>query len=298
MKSDNLQAAFAIAVALCLAAAVAWAGSHGAAALMGLPLLAWCAIATFAVQWVVFIPSYWLQTEHYYDLAGCATYLLLLVLVAWAGPPLGSSGTVLLLLCAVWALRLGSFLFLRIQRVGKDSRFDAIKPHPLRFLMAWTLQGLWVFLTLCAVLVFACSSADRTIGATFGLGICLWLLGFGLEVLADRQKQLFRSDPRNHGRFIQSGLWAVSRHPNYLGEILLWLGIFVCVAPSLQGWQWVGVVSPVFVFLLITRISGVPLLEAQAELRWGADAAYQAYKDATPVLWPTRILSRIRANSL
>jgi steroid 5-alpha reductase family enzyme len=104
--------------------------------------------------------------------------------------------------------------------------------------------------------------------------------------VADRQKRRFRADPNNRERFIQSGLWAWSRHPNYVGEITLWVGIAFIALPVLAGWQYVTLVSPVFVYVLLTRISGVPLLEDRSEKKWGGNPEYRAYRDRTPVLFP------------
>jgi len=113
-------------------------------------------------------------------------------------------------------------------------------------------------------------------------------------VIADGQKRAFRRDPKNEGAFIQSGLWALCRHPNYLGEILLWLGVAVVAVPVLSGWQQLTLLSPVFVYVLLTRISGIPLLASRGKRRWGNDPAYQAYLDRTPVLFP-RPLGRVRS---
>lgn len=286
MRNKNLLAALAILIAMGIAALVAWAGSQSSVKVNGLPLFALCGLVAFALQWLVFIPSFALQTEKLFDLTGCLTYLSLMLMAAMLGPPLKAADVLLLSMCALWALRLGSFLFLRIHQDGSDRRFNDIKPVFMRFLVAWTLQGLWVYLTLCAVLVVVCSPAPHATTVYTAAGAAIWLLGFGLEVIADMQKRAFRANPANSGRFIQTGLWSWSRHPNYLGEMSLWLGVFVCVLPQLQGWQWVALISPLFIVLLLTRVSGVPLLEAQADQRWGRDADYLAYKKATPVLWP------------
>jgi steroid 5-alpha reductase family enzyme len=192
----------------------------------------------------------------------------------------------LTLLVSIWALRLGSFLFVRVRRRGIDERFDAIKPSFTRFLMAWTLQGLWVFLTLAAALGAMTSAQPGRLGLVGFVGLAVWAVGFAIEVVSDRQKRAFRQDPANSGRFITTGLWAWSRHPNYFGEVVLWLGIALIALPSLSGWQYVTLISPLFVFLLITRVSGVPPLESRAEERWGNDPDYQAYKARTPVLFP------------
>ena len=105
-----------------------------------------------------------------------------------------------------------------------------------------------------------------------------------VEVISDLQKSAFKRDSANDGRFITSGLWSWSRHPNYFGEIVLWTGIAIMAVPLLRGWSWVALVSPVFITLLLTRVSGIPMLEARAEQRWGEEEAFQTYTANTPVL--------------
>ena len=118
------------------------------------------------------------------------------------------------------------------------------------------------------------------------VGALVWLIGFVIEVVADAQKSRFNADPANKGKFIRTGLWSRSRHPNYFGEIVLWIGIAIIAIPVLQGWQWVAMISPVFVTILLTRISGIPLLQKKAEAKWGGQADYEEYKKNTPVLIP------------
>ena len=186
----------------------------------------------------------------------------------------------------VWAARLGTFLFRRVRRDGRDGRFDQIKTNPLRFFMTWSLQGLWVLLTAACALAIITASERESIGWVGVVGIAIWAVGFAIEVVADQQKSAFRRDAANEGRFISSGLWAWSRHPNYFGEIMLWIGMAVLAVPVLADWRWVMLISPAFVIVLLTKISGIPLLEARAEKRWGDDADFRAYQERTPVLVP------------
>ena len=186
----------------------------------------------------------------------------------------------------MWAARLGSFLFTRVRRAGRDDRFDAIKPDFGRFLSVWLLQGLWVTLTLGAALAAVTALERPAVGVLTVVGLLVWAAGFAVEVVADAQKSRFRADPAHRDAFISTGLWAWSRHPNYFGEIVLWLGIALAALPALQGWQYATLVSPVFVAILLGRVSGVPLLERKADARWGDRADYRAYRAATPVLVP------------
>jgi steroid 5-alpha reductase family enzyme len=181
---------------------------------------------------------------------------------------------------------LGTFLFRRIQKAGEDRRFREIKTSFPRFLIAWTLQGLWISFSLAAALAVITSSIERELETFAILGLLVWILGFGIEVVADRQKSKFKNNPENEGKFIQNGLWSWSRHPNYFGEIVLWIGIAIIAIPVLSGWQWVTMISPVFITFLLTKISGVPMLEKRADEKWGGQDDYEKYKASTPVLIP------------
>lgn len=272
-------------------AAMAGAGSQGGRHVGGIPVFALAGAVCFVLNWIAFVPSYLAQTERYYDLTGSLTCLTVVAL----GLALGNRdprAILLALLVATWALRLGSFLFLRIRREGADRRFDALKPDFGRFLLAWTLQGLWVFLTVSCALAAMTAAAPVSLDPLAALGTAVWAAGFATEVVADRQKALFRADPARRGGFIATGLWAWSRHPNYFGEIVLWCGVALVAVPALSGWALATLVSPVFVHLLLTRVSGIPLLESRSDTRWGGDPEYQAYKARTPVLWPRPPASR------
>ncbi len=275
----------ALPVILIIGGLLAFAGSDGGVTSGGLPVYSWCVMLAFGIQWVAFVPAYLKQTEKYYDLTGSLTYLSVIAL------GLGLSGNftprALLVsgLMGVWAMRLGSFLFLRIQKAGEDSRFRDIKPAFWRFLMAWTLQGLWVCFSLAAGLAII-TSPPEPLGIFAVVGALVWAFGFGIEVLADHQKNQFRNAHPDGNHFIHTGLWSWSRHPNYFGEIVLWTGIAMMALPVLQGWQWATLISPVFITILLTKISGVPMLEEKADQKWGGQPDYEAYKARTSVLVP------------
>lgn len=286
MSPGERQSLAAIPLIVLIGAGIAWAGGQGGAKVAGIPLFALCGILAFAINWIAFVPSYLFQTERYFDLTGSISYLSLVVaaLALHGGPD--ARALLLGALVAIWAVRLGSFLFKRIVRDGADRRFDALKPSLPRFLMTWTLQGLWVLLTLSCALAAMTSVRPQPLGAVSVLGAAVWAAGFAIEAAADRQKRRFRADPGNRELFIQSGIWAWSRHPNYFGEIALWSGIALIALPVLAGWQYLTLISPLFVYVLLTRVSGIPLLEARADEKWGGDPEYRAYRDRTPVLFP------------
>ncbi len=279
-----MKALIGIVIVLILGVAMAWAGSQGGLLVGAWPAFAVAALLAYGIQWLAFVPAYIGQSERYYDLVGSLTYLSV---VGFALSVKGDfRSTLLAALVAIWALRLGSFLFLRIRDAGSDRRFDRIKPFFFRFLLTWSIQGLWVLITAGAALAAMTSAKSTAFGVWGSLGLVVWLIGFTIEAVADRQKRQFRRDPANSDRFIAHGLWAWSRHPNYFGEITLWAGVALIAAPALEGWQYATLISPVFVYLLLTRISGIPMLDRHARQRWGEEPDYQAYRASTPALFP------------
>ena len=285
MTQPDRTALIAVPSAVAFGYLVALAGSQGGTTVAEYPVFALAVGLAFVIQWLAFIPAYLLQTEKFYDLTGSITYVLV-VLVTLYFSGVDARSLLLSILVFVWAVRLGSFLFRRIHKAGKDGRFDEIKPSFIRFLNAWTLQGLWVTFTASTALV-AISTINRKELDLFAIiGFLIWLIGFSIEVAADSQKSRFSADPANKGKFIQTGLWSRSRHPNYFGEIVLWIGIAIIALPVLHGWQRVALTSPIFVALLLTRVSGIPMLEKRADEKWGGQKEYESYKATTPVLIP------------
>lgn len=275
-----------IAIAVVVGVGLALAGSSGGAAAGGVGVFALGVALAFAINWVAWVPSALARTERFYDLTGTLTYLGVVALALAFAPSRPVRSVVLGVMVGIWTLRLGVFLFARVRADGGDRRFDTLKFRPVAFLSTWTLQALWVSVTAAAALAAITAPGDGGFGVWGVLGVVVWLGGFSLEVVADAQKRTFRRNPDNAGQFITSGVWAWSRHPNYAGEIVLWVGVALIALPALGGWRWVTLVSPVFVWLLLTRVSGIPLLERQAAQRWGDDPAWQAYRTRTPALWP------------
>ena len=254
----------------------------------GIDLVVKVVFLAFAIQWVAFIPAYVFQTEKFYDLTGSLTYLS----VIWVSlastsevfTKLNGANIAIVLLITMWALRLGTFLFLRIHKDGEDKRFRSIKPSATQFFMTWTLQGLWVSLCSMCALTALSSETGVIVNGFFYIGLGLFVFGFSTEVIADKQKSKFRSIPENRDKFITTGLWAKSRHPNFFGEIVLWTGIAVMSFSSLEGLQYLTLISPIFTYLLLVYVSGVRMLEARADKKWGGDEEYIKYKSETPVL--------------
>ena len=255
-----------------------------------LSLFLLCTIIIFFLQWIVFIPSYLLSTEHFFDLTGSVTFITVSILAFLMNDSNNLRQLIVLILIMIWALRLGSFLFLRIRKAGEDSRFTTIKKDFLVFFLTWNLQGLWVLFTLFGALTILTSNNNQNFGILDIIGVLIWVIGFLIEVVSDRQKSEFKSHEFNAGKFIHTGLWKYSRHPNYFGEILLWTGIAIIGISVYSGFGWLGLISPFFVFVMLNYISGVRLLEKQAEERWGENDLYQLYKSKTPVLFPYKFI--------
>ncbi len=284
MKS--LRALIVISIVTALGLGVSWAAGLGGLQWQGWSIFLLCGWLAFVINWVAFIPSAVAQTEKFYDLTGTLTYMTVTGVALWLSGEFDPRALIVAGCIFVWCARLGVFLFTRIGAAGEDRRFRQIKTNPMRFLTAWTIQGLWVTLTSAAALAILTSPVRVGVDVFLIAGLALWLLGFGIEVVADGQKSKFRKDPTNKDRFITTGLWAWSQHPNYFGEIVLWTGIAVMAIPTLQGWAWITLISPVFVTLLLTKVSGIPLLDKSAKERWGEDAEYQAYIARTSKLIP------------
>ena len=271
MTQEERKSLVASLLSAVIGVAIAWAGSHDDRLVADIPAFALCAVLAFAINWIVFVPAYLFQTERYFDLTGSITFVALIVAALGVNDAPSPRALLLAGLVVVWTVRLGSFLFTRILREGTDGRFDRLTPSATCFFMSWTLQGLWVLLTLSCALAAMTSVSSEPLGAVGAVGAGIFGLGFVIETAADRQKQRFRTNPENFGRFIHSGLWAWSRHPNYFGEVVLWSGIALIALPGRSGWQHVTLISPVFVYLLLAHVSGIPLLESRAADKWGQE---------------------------
>lgn len=240
---------------------------------------------SIGIQWAAWSVAVFFKTEKFYDLVGSLTFMTVSHL-SHARSLKTPRQDITSYLVFAWACRLGTFLAIRVLKDGGDKRFDQAKNDPATFFKFWTIQGLWVFITLIPTIALNNTRRNPPLGLRDYIGWGIWAAGFLIEVVADMQKSIFRSNPLNKGRFIQSGLWAYSRHPNYFGEISLWFGLYISCSSAFQGAEYATVISPIFVMLLITKLSGIPLLEAAGSKRWGGEAEYQKYIREVPVLIP------------
>ena len=246
-------------------------------------------VITFVIQWMAYIPAFLFRTEKFYDLTGSLTYIFTILFALYASgsfKTLQIGNLIIGVAIILWAVRLGSFLFMRIHKDKKDGRFDSIKTSFSQFFMTWTLQGMWVFICSSAALVAISSTSGVVINSLFFIGLIIFIFGFAVEVVADNQKSAFRSIPENKDVFINEGLWARSRHPNYFGEISLWTGITVMAISTFEGMNFLALFSPIFSYLLLVYVSGVRMLEYRGQKKWGHLDEYKKYNENTPKLIP------------
>jgi len=241
------------------------------------------------IQLILFIPAFGYKTDKLTDLSYAITFIVLSVLLL-SITTITTGKIVLLIMIVLWAIRLGSYLVKRIHHMGRDARFDGIREDFFKFLGFWLLQGFTVWVIMIPAALYFSLPQTRLTWLSV-IGILIWAKGLIVETVADYQKFSFRKDSRNANKWIDSGLWAYSRHPNYYGEILCWLGVYIFTAASLSGFPvLLGLISPVFITLLLLYYSGIPSLEKNADARFGHDRRYKSYKKNTSllILWPPK----------
>ncbi|MCX6204193.1 MAG: DUF1295 domain-containing protein [Bacteroidetes bacterium] len=268
---------------------IAFSIAYSISILTGLQIIQQAVLIAFLIQWILFIPAFYFQTEKFYDLTGSATYIFIVSYISIQSnfaKNVNLGNILLASFIILWAIRLGSFLFTRIHKSGEDKRFKFIKPSPSRFFMTWTLQGMWVSIcSMCALTAMASKNGVIQNGF-FYIGMLFFIAGFVIEIIADWQKSIFRKNPTNKDQFISNGLWYYSRHPNYFGEITLWLGISIMSFSSLSSWQYITLISPLFTYMLLVYVSGVRILEISGLEKWGHLQNYQEYIRTTSSLFP------------
>ena len=276
-------------VSVIIAIFLSWFGSGEEQLLFGFPVLFIIALSSFFIHWIIFIPSYLFKSEKFYDITGTIAYLFMFGCSAYISSLNSNSATLrtqlVLFLVILWSLRLGLFLLFRVFKAGEDRRFNNVKTSFSKFFMYFTISALWTFVTTANALIVILNNSQIGLDLYFALGISLWIIGFSLEVIADEQKRRFKKSNKTD-QFIKSGLWSVSRHPNYFGEILLWFGIAFISFPVLGELQYLTLISPLFVIMLLTKVSGINQLEEYADEKWGHLEDYKDYKRKTSILIP------------
>ncbi|OQS54700.1 hypothetical protein EHP00_980 [Ecytonucleospora hepatopenaei] len=251
-----------------------------------------CLVVTLTMQMVFYILASIFQFDKLTDFAGGTNFIVLAILTLILSKTYSWRQILVTLLVTLWGIRLSGYLLYRILKTGTDKRFDDKRNDPIKFAIFWSFQALWV-LTVSLPVIFVNSPKSNNfinINEKFtlsdGIGIIIFLTGLIVESLSDFQKYNFRSNPSNSGKWCDVGIWKYSRHPNYFGEICIWIGIFV-ISTSIQNKiKWVGILSPIFTATILLFLSGIPLLEKSSDKRYGKNPAYIKYKLHTSPLIP------------
>ena len=242
-------------------------------------------LLSLAINIVFFVVAYKLKTDKFTDGTYALTFFSLAAFSLLGNRHPSVLSIVAFVMVSLWAVRIGVFLVRRIRKVGKDSRFDEMRGSLLKFGKFWLGQAItsWVVMIPAALAINNGGSWQMV----NWLGISMWAIGLKTETLADWQKNKFRNNPNNKNRWIETGLWKYSRHPNYFGEMLVWSGLYIFALPSLNGMAKIAAaISPLFIIGIIMFVTGVPILEKTADEKWGDDPKYQSYKKRTSVLVP------------
>lgn len=227
------------------------------------------------------------RTDKVTDLSYSLSFVLLAPALLFSKGAGFSMGQILFTIAIVlWGIRLGSYLLMRILKTKTDHRFDDKRNNPINLIKFWGLQIIAVCVIMLPVSFFLTSRSVGAINIFSYVGFTLFILGLIIEWFSDAQKFSFKNKPENRGRWIDSGLWHYSRHPNYFGEIMLWWGLFIVTLPTLSGWMFLTLLGPIFITVLLLFVSGIPLLEKSSEKRYGANPKYMKYKKNTSILIP------------
>ncbi|KAM3294570.1 hypothetical protein ACQJBY_037457 [Aegilops geniculata] len=248
--------------------------------------LALTALVTVGYQLVFFIITALLRFDKVTDFAGSTNFVIIAVLVAALKGTWHFRQIVLTVLVIIWGLRLAVFLLMRILQWGEDKRFDEMRANLGKLAVFWTFQAVWVWTVSLPVTIVNASSRNPSIEARDIIGWIMWAIGLAVEAIADQQKLKFKNSPSNRGKWCNVGLWSYTRHPNYFGEMFLWWGVFVASTPVLSGAEWLVILGPIFLTLLLLFVSGIPLLESSADKRFGRSEEYRTYKKTTSPLIP------------
>lgn len=261
--------------------------------LFGMSVILLALLVSFGINIVMFIPAYLFRTDKVTDISYSITFVAIAIF-GFLRSTQTSLDKLVVALVLLWAVRLGGFLFIRISKIGRDARFDDMRERFFPFLKFWLLQGATVLIVMLAPLLGFMQKGSH-IGPASWIGVLIFITGLAVESTADTQKFRYNSNPKNKGRWIDVGIWRASRHPNYLGEMMVWAGMYLIVAPSLgSAERLVALLSPAYIIGLLLFVSGVPLLEKSAKAKWGEQAEFKKYLSRVPVLIPSiRSIARV-----
>ncbi len=250
-----------------------------------MPLVFIFAFSILSLNSIFFIHSYFFKSDIFFDLVGSFSFLSIGIISLLLLSDIDANQILIFFLLVFWALRLGPFLFIRRLVAGNDERLSEYFESPVSLYFLWCMNSLWVFFTSLSIIVIFSSNISNDFGLLQWLGLIIWVFGYIIEVTSDSQKNRFNKT--NKGKFINIGLWKYIRHPNYLGEIIIWFGIFVISLNYIESFpSMLSILSPIFVFILLRYLSGVPQLEKRGDQKWGDLKEYVKYKEKTGIIFP------------
>jgi steroid 5-alpha reductase family enzyme len=233
----------------------------------------------------MFLIAFKLKSDKLTDISYAVSFVAIIAVYLFDRAFDNSYPLILSWMVLVWSIRIGGFLLMRVMKKGKDSRFDGLRDSFKRFGRFWISQAITVWILMIPVLLTANYGGDISRLSMVGFGV--WIIGLLIESVADAQKWSFSQNFNNKNKWIHTGIWKYSRHPNYFGEIVVWIGVYLFTYPALVGSdKLVGLASPIFITLLLLFASGVPVLEKSADKRWGDLPEYRHYKKRTSLLIP------------
>lgn len=239
-----------------------------------------CALAVWVYMTLAFVLALILKDNSIVDILWGPGFVLVASVSLALGPHVGRRPWLVTALVVLWGFRLATHILVRKLGKGEDFRYAHWRrawgrSFVLRsYIQIFILQGIFLLIIASPVILIAASSGPR-LGVWDGLGGLVWVAGFVFEVASDAQMERFKREPANKGRIIGTGLWRYSRHPNYFGEAAMWWGIFLIGLAVPRGWM--GLLSPVLITVLLTKVSGVPLLEK----KYAGNAEFAAYARRT-----------------
>jgi len=243
-------------------------------------------IISLIIQIIFFSIAASLRTDKVTDLSYGLSFILISWIIFLIKQQFSVFNIILLMMITFWGIRLITYLFIRINKIGKDKRFDGIRENFAKFAVFWTFQAISIWIILLPATISLSNQVNNKKVVLSFIGLFIWGIGLLIETTADWQKFVFKNDPKNKGKWISTGIWKYSRHPNYFGEMLCWWGIFIFVLPNFSGLQYLSIIGPLFITFILLFVSGVPILEKKYELRYKDNPNYQKYKQRTNLLVP------------